>query len=128
MSGIRPTFAAFSMSPETITECLQRRTPKLQKQGGKLHRRFVLKMYCWLTTPRRFAKHNHMSLIRTTDAKLGRQSVFALSSQLELTSRVQLDSFSMQLLTDCLCKAIILDDESAAEKHLLSLSSSLQRS
>lgn len=84
MSDIRPTFAAFSMSPETITECLWRRTPKLQKQGGKLHRRFVLKMYCWLTTPRRFAKHNHMSLIRTTGAEFGRQSVFALSSQLEL--------------------------------------------
>jgi len=29
---------------------------------------------------------------------------------------VQLDSFGMQLLTDCLCKAIILDYESAAAK------------
>ncbi len=55
-----------------------------------------------------------MSLIVTTNIQFGRQNVFALSSQLELTSRVQLDSFGMQLLTDCLCKAIILDDESAA--------------
>ncbi len=119
MSGIRPTFAAFFMSPITIKECIQGRTPILQKRGGKLHRRFVLEMYRWLpssVTPRRFARQTHMSLIRRTNAKFTRQSVFALSRQLELTSRVQLYSFGMQLLTDCLCKAIILDDESAAAK------------
>ena len=67
-------------------------------------------MYRWL------AKQAHMSLIMTTIAKFGRQSVFASSRQLELTIRVQLDSFGMQLLTDCLCKAPILDDEPATAK------------
>ena len=119
MSGIRPTFAAFSMSPITITEIIQGRIPTLQKRGGKPHRRFALKMYRWLpssVTPRRFAKQAHMSLITTTTAKFGRHNVFASSRQLELTIRVQPHSFGMQLLTDCLCKALILDDESAAAK------------
>jgi len=117
MSGMRPTFVAFSMLPTAIIEFVQAKNPTLQKWGGKLQKTVCfenLLLAAFISDTWKVCKANSCVTDKTTNDKSGRHSVFALSRQ--LTSRVQLDSFGMQLLTDCLCKAIILDDESAAAK------------
>jgi len=38
MSGMRPTFVAFSMCPTAIIEFVRAKNPTLQKRGGKLQK------------------------------------------------------------------------------------------